>query len=169
MLGGGGGDGKDTLPADLRLAFDSVMVASGFGPHCLPGSCSCYIASLGADGVAALLGSVEVREEAVLPALAHGYFWSVSDSRIGAVRVVADGFELVVERLVSGCAPVQVNRLLVRVTTAGVLTVLDDDVWSREEDACIQAASARSRTRGPSARVNAGARRGPRPPARSAR
>jgi hypothetical protein len=146
VVGGAGREEKDTLPPDLLLAFDSVSVQAGFEPHCLPGDCFYYIASLGdggvdtwtnAAGVVAFLGTIESVEGAALVARANGYRWSGTDKGRGAVRATDDGFELIVERTVSYCTPVQVNRFQVLVTSAGTLSVLREDVVSRDEGACI--------------------------------
>lgn len=146
VLGGGGGAARDTLPPDLLARFDSVSVETGFDQHCLPAHCSYYVASVDASGIhswntaagmATFLGSVDTPEEAALLVLASGYSWSGIDLRVGAVRAVPDGFELVVTRLVSACAPVQVNRFLVWVTAAAAIAVLDEEVWERDNETCI--------------------------------
>ncbi len=74
------------------------------------------------DSVAAFIGAVDSRDEAMLRVAAAGYYWSTTNLATGGIREVADGFEIIATQ--SELCPASSTAYLLRVTTAGDLEVL---------------------------------------------
>ena len=83
----------------------------------------------------ALLGTIDTVEEALLIASTEGpggeggydYYWYEGDLELGAYREIDDGYELVVVGLTTTCSPmgpIELRRWLLRVSSAGEITVI---------------------------------------------
>lgn len=135
---------RESLPPEVQDELEAIALETGFGPDCLPGGCHEYIVSVSGTSVETwatiprlreFLGAVDTREDAALLVHAHGYYWS-GEKRGGAIRGTGDGYDVIALRLVQYCAPVQVDRYLLRVSGSGELAIRAREVWSRS-NACI--------------------------------
>lgn len=136
--------------AACEAEFRALSSDTGFGIGCLPGYCFHYLAVNRVDGDAVtnmvidqsselieLLGTIDTEIEAVLVAFAGGYSWSSSDPSAAGVRLVDDGYELLVTDLVSDCLPVQTDRFLLFVSISGEIEVRRQQPYSVLCGACI--------------------------------
>ncbi len=146
VIGSGGNLTKGELDPAVAAELDATRPESGFGVSCLPGYCYKYIVAARGTTVELFatlpelnefLGAIDYPEEAIMLVEGHGYYWDPTDGNAAGVRAVDGGHELLVLELVETCAPVQVDRSLVFVSTAGAVTERDSEVWSRDDDACI--------------------------------
>jgi hypothetical protein len=146
VIGFGGSLGKDELYPDVLAAFEAAHPESGFAVGCLPAGCYQYVVSAAGSAVATwatverlveFLAPIDSREDAILMANAHGYTWPGGDVETGGVRDLADGYDLLLLKLVRDCQPVQTDRFLLRVPRSGDVRVLGSEVWQKDEDACI--------------------------------
>ena len=130
--------------AACRTEFEELSSTAGFGWHSHPldlfyylavneGESNSVIASK--DDVLSFLGDIESTDEAVLAALAEGYYWD-TDKEAGAVKEVDGGFELIVVKSVSLCMPIQSNRILLRIDRDGTQSVLREEVLRKLDDHC---------------------------------
>jgi hypothetical protein len=144
ILGSGGWLGRENLPPEARATLEATRLPTGFAGGCLPSWCFKFIAAVNAAGevitiatveeLSAFLGPVGSLAEAVLLLDAHGYFWSDEDQ---GIRERADGWEAVVLELVSACAPVRYDRVIVSVSPEGTVTAGRREIWQSLEGACI--------------------------------
>lgn len=143
-IGSGGTRRKDEIASDVRITFDTTTAMAGFAPFCLPGDCFRYFATVlgltvttweDAQRASELLGTIDTSTEAALLALANGYHWGPTKEE-GAMRPVADGYELVVLKTVSYCHPVQTDRFLLRIPVSDPITILKSEIWHAERG-CI--------------------------------
>jgi len=141
----GGTVGRGGMDPALLVSFDELTADHGFGNLCLPGHCFYYFASVQgpvletwntAERVRAFFGQIDTREEAILLALAEGYYWG-DEKETAAVRESGSGWELVVISMVRFCDPVQTDRYLLRVLPDGTLDELKSEVWRRIDGVCI--------------------------------
>lgn len=133
------------LDPELVAALDTLHVEHGVGNRCLPVLCFFYIASVRestietwtsiADWIA-FFGPIDRPEEAALLAAAHDYYWT-GRKETGAIKAVADGYELVVLKTVAFCDPIQVDRFVLHVSSSGTITEKDSETWSKDEGECI--------------------------------
>ncbi len=130
--------------AACRTEFEELSSTTGFGWHSHPldlfyylavneGESNSTIASK--DDVLSFLGDIESTDEAVLAALAEGYYWD-TDKEAGAIKEVEGGFELIVVKSVSLCLPIQSNRILLRIDRDGTQSVLREEVLRKLDDHC---------------------------------
>ena len=101
--------------------------------HSLAGTAGDKVtAYLDAAAVQTLLGTINTPQEAVLTAYVAGYDLSCTDKSAGGVREAldGDGYELLVQKVTSSCAPFTVTSFHLKVSKAGVLTVLASEVKS---------------------------------------
>ena len=93
------------------------------------------------DELVAFFAPIDDPVEALLVALASGFDWWAgsggTDASQGGYRAVADGFELIVTDLVSGCLPVQTDRVLIHVADDGTITERRRQILSVLCGACI--------------------------------
>ncbi len=145
VVASGGIRAREEIDPETLRTFDRFLVTSGFAQGCLPGHCFSYLISIQGTqirtwtdptGLAAFLGPIDAPIEALLLARGHDYYWS-GELEAGAIRATGDGYELVVLKLVSACAPVQVNRYLLRVRASGEIRVLRNEVRDKNKEACI--------------------------------
>ena len=145
VLAAAGPVARSALSATARATLDTLGGRSGFGLLCPPGDCSRYLVSVRGDSVRLwtdvaqvrlFLGTITSEVEAILLTAAHGYTWTAM-KQIGGIRRIANGYELLVRRLVEICDPVQVNRYLVRVAADGGLTIEQEEVFEQEFGVCI--------------------------------
>ncbi|UCF21292.1 MAG: hypothetical protein JSU87_07905 [Gemmatimonadota bacterium] len=136
---------RQELDLEVVAALDTLHLQHGVGNRCLPGYCFLYIASVreseievwsSAAAWAVFFGVIDRPEEAVLLAAAHDYYWGGA-KETGAIKAVADGYELVVLKTVRFCDSVQVDRFVLHVSASGAVTVKDSEVWSKEGGVCI--------------------------------
>jgi hypothetical protein len=146
VIGSGGATIKDSIDASLIASFDSARAETGFGVFCLPGYCYKYIVAIRGNHFALwatenellnFLGEIDSREEAIMLIDANGYHWSTIDIQDGAIRDIDDGYELVVLKTVEFCAPIVTKRYLLRVSSTGVITVVEEEERYRNEGACV--------------------------------
>lgn len=144
IMGAGGTVSREALPAGIREELDALRLPSGFAGGCLPSWCFKFIAAVDPDGhvvtfastpaLIEFLGPRDSLAEAVLLLDASSYSWHSQDT---GIRPRGDGWEAVVLELVRDCAPVQTDRLLVRVGRTSDPVVLRREVWERLENACV--------------------------------
>jgi hypothetical protein len=104
-------EGED--PPVLPRAFVSITRGDEVAHHDTP------------EELAGLLGSIDHPNEAVLAARVSGHFVTCDEGlEQGAVRSVADGFEVVAQRYLSTC-PAQRERVLMHVGHDGAVQALD--------------------------------------------
>ncbi|HSG81541.1 MAG TPA: hypothetical protein VLC48_04785 [Gemmatimonadota bacterium] len=146
VIGAGGSLSRAELDTTIIAVLDTLTAAPGFGIECLPGLCYKYVVSVAGPNIEiwntpaeleAFLGTIGSWQEAAMLVNAYDYYWDTEDRAAGGIREVSDGYEALVLELVSTCVPVQVNRSLVRVTRAGVVTEISTEEWSKVENGCI--------------------------------
>lgn len=140
--------------AACEAEFRALSSDTGFGIGCLPGYCFHYLVVNRVDGdtvtntvtntvidqsseLLEFLGTIDTEVEAVLVAFAGGYSWSTSDPSAGGIRLVQEGYELLVTDLVSDCLPVQSDRFLLFVSISGEIEVRRQQPYSVLCGACI--------------------------------
>jgi len=145
VIGSSGSKRKDELDPNIVAVFDTTRPDLAVGLECPPGNCYYYFASITGETVQtwrgpaefrSFLGAIDGEEDAILLARADNYRWG-SGKETAAIRPVSDGYELVTLKTVSFCDPVQTNRYLLLISSSGILTERDSEVWAREEDVCI--------------------------------
>lgn len=82
------------------------------------------------DELLKFLEPIDTMEEASFLAKAHRYGWSENDydTRTTGIREVDGGFELVVDKTVSGCPNLEIRRFDLLITTAGEIQERDSQV-----------------------------------------
>jgi hypothetical protein len=144
VLGSAGTSGRAGLDPAVIAAIDAQMPTRGFAGRCLPGYCYKYIVAARAgqvqvidtvDDLIEFLGPTDALEEAVLLLDAKSYFWDLGDAT--GIRQVGNAWDAVVLELVNACAPVQLDRVRVRVDAAGRLNAGAREVWSKDANSCI--------------------------------
>ena len=139
-LARGGRRSKDELPPTQAAEIDAIGTGSGaggFGRGCLPGWCFKYVVAVRPDKIeamrhpaelAAFLGEIDTRDEAILLAEALGYRWGASKEE-AAIREVADGYDLLVlkftdstERCEHGGYRADLYRMLLHLSRSGTMT-----------------------------------------------
>ena len=146
VVGSGGPLSRAQLPPAATAELDVLAPQSGFAIGCLPGYCFSFIAAvrddevttfLDLDALRSFIGVVDTMEEAALLVHAMGYQWDMDHEATG-VRALSDGgWEFIVTMLVRDCAPIQYDRVLLRVDRPGTVSVRGREVWQRHEGACI--------------------------------
>lgn len=145
VIGAGGALSRDELDPEVRAALDAVAPPSGFAGGCLPAYCYSYLvaAEAGAiavfrnrDELAAFLAPITTREEAILLGTAGGNLWWDEGENTG-VRDVGGAWDLVLFELTRACAPVQTDRLRLRVHADGTVAEEAREVWKRSENMCV--------------------------------
>jgi hypothetical protein len=146
VIGAGGTLARTELDSATIAVLDTLTTEPGFGIECRPGLCYKYVVSVAGSTIEIyntpeelleFLGTIGSWQEAAMLINAYEYYWSTVDRAAGGIREIDDGYEALVLELVSACVPVQVNRSLVRVTRAGVVTEIDSEEWSRDDNSCI--------------------------------
>lgn len=126
--------------------FESLIADDGFVISCLPAGCYTFIRQQ-TDGVNQLittdeellefLGNIDSKGDALLLALANDYYWHTNDIENGAIKEACTGYELIVRKIVSSCAPLQIDRFHLRITPSGEIIILDQEVIEFDENLCI--------------------------------
>ena len=143
IIASGGSRTRPELGAATIAALDSIRPATGYAIGCLPGYCYKFIAAVDTqvrlyntrESLRTFLGTIDSREEAALIADAHNFWWD--DSNETGVREVSGGWEIIGLQLVKDCAPVQTDRVHMRIGRDGSLKELDREVHSKLENACV--------------------------------
>lgn len=91
----------------------------------------------GKEGLMDFLGDVNTPQEALLVALFDWYSVRCDDPNLGAVRLAADGYDVVVTRITEDCDPIVDTRYLLHVGTDGEVTELDSQAFSVTYGLCI--------------------------------
>lgn len=92
---------------------------------------------IGKEELMEFLGDVNTSQEALLVAFFDWYSVRCDDPKLGAVRLAADGYDVVVTRLTEICDPIIDTRYLLHVGTDGEVTELDSQAFSVEYGVCI--------------------------------
>jgi hypothetical protein len=140
----GGGElcAGTTDPSSCKQSFKVLRATGGFAWHAHPLDLVYYLAvNQGEDlyvvqtveAVAEFLGTIESREEAMLLATAHGFYWGnpTDNDTKGIIKKVDNGFEMVVMQLVSLCDPIQTDRVWIRITYEGNIEEIDREIVDR--------------------------------------
>lgn len=131
-----------TDPSSCRQSFEDLRATDGFAWHAHPLDRAYYIAVNRGESsyvvqtveeVVGFLGTIETREEAMLLARAHGFYWGDPNNNdtTGIIRTVNDGFEMVVMQTVSLCDPIQTDRVWIRITSEGRIEEIDREIADR--------------------------------------
>lgn len=88
------------------------------------------------EELSVFLGAIDSKGDALLVAASNGYFFGKHDIKASGIRKHQNGYQIICLKTVSNCAPLQINRVLVEVDQNARLTVLDEDVYLREDQAC---------------------------------
>jgi hypothetical protein len=144
VLGTGGSSERDDLSATAVAALDAARSVHGFATGCLPGHCFDYIVALDGDAafvfattdaLRSFLGDLESLAEAALMVHGLGFTWTTEPGP-GYRDRSGGGWDFVVLELVETCAPVQTDRVVLRVEPAEPVTEIERAVW-RTENVCI--------------------------------
>ncbi len=87
--------------------------------------------------ISTFLGDVNTAQEAVLVAWHAGYNVSCSDISAGAVRELADGWEVVGTQMTADCDPIETTTYLLHVSPGAEITVLHSEVTSSTPGVCV--------------------------------
>lgn len=128
--------------------YDSIKSdAEGFiKDDCLPSNCFYYIKYqknntndiiTNSTELKAFLGDIDTPSEAILLAASNNYRFNTTKKEIGGIKETPSGYEILMTKLVSDCLPVQTNRFLLQVDKNGTITVLDEEIYSRDDNGCI--------------------------------
>lgn len=146
IIGSGGPVPRASLPPSVVADLDAAEPLQGFAPSCLPAYCFDYVAAtdgLGVtvfstvEGLRQFLGTVDNATEATLLVHGLGFYWLPSHPGIGYRAAANGGWEFIVLELVRTCAPVQTDRVVLRVEPTAQTAEIGREVWQREEGVCI--------------------------------
>ncbi|MBW2460801.1 MAG: ferritin-like domain-containing protein [Deltaproteobacteria bacterium] len=126
--------GAADAPACAVAVAESSMVS---GQHLVTTDGDTVTRYQSASEVAAFLGDVNTAQEAVLVAWHAGYNVSCSDISAGAVRELADGWEVVGTRMTADCDPIETTTYLLHVSPGAEITVLHSEVTSSTPGVCV--------------------------------
>lgn len=144
VLGSGGTRTRTQLDTAMLRVVDATRPPTGFAQGCLPAHCYMYVVGVSdgvklystVDALREFLAPIQTLEEAMLMLRAHGFYWHPQDGATG-MRTAADTWEFAVLELVRDCAPVQTDRVLIRVRRDGTLDERGREVWEKSPNACI--------------------------------
>ncbi len=132
--------------ANCISEFNNLIAEDDIVISCLTAGCYTFIREQ-TDGINELvttdaelldfLGNIDSKGDALLLALANDYYWSTNDIENGAIKEACEGYELIVSKIVSSCAPLQIDRFHLSITPSGQIIVLDQEVIEYAEDLCI--------------------------------
>lgn len=126
--------------------FRNLKPEFGFAAGCLPASCFYYLKYQAddenhlvttKDELLQFLGTINTQEEALLWTRANAYYFRVNDIDGGAIKTAETGFELIVLKTVSYCTPIQTNIYHLKVQVNGEIKVLNEKVFSVDENSCV--------------------------------
>ncbi|MDT0677401.1 hypothetical protein [Autumnicola musiva] len=83
------------------------------------------------------LGKIDSKSDAILWAYGHEYYFQLNEISNGGIKKVEDGYELILLKTVMFCTPVQTNRFHLRISTDGKITILEEEVYEKDENACV--------------------------------
>lgn len=92
---------------------------------------------IGRDGAVELLGAIDTPADALLRAWSAGYDMVCGAVGRAAVREVEGGFEVIATQMTEDCDPIVTERLLLFVSSAGDIVVLEREEVSRMEGVCV--------------------------------
>lgn len=145
VLGSGGTRTRAQIDTATLRVLDSTRPPTGFAQGCLPAHCYMYVVGISngvklystVDALRQFLAPIQTREEAMLMLRARGFYWDPRNGGVTGMRAVGDEWEFAVLELVRDCAPVQTDRVLVRVRRDGAVDERDREVWEKSPNACI--------------------------------
>jgi len=113
---------------------ESVMIFANHLVTTTSGAVSRYQSR---DELLAFIGEVNTAQEAVLVVWHAGYSVGCEDISRGAVRELADGYEVVATRMTADCDPVETTGYVLHVSPAGEITELHSEVISSSPGVCV--------------------------------
>jgi len=138
--------GGAKLPSACLAAFDALDTTHGFAHGCEPLSCYAYLAGTRGDqafvvaSARDLVGFLEPFDsvsEAALLLYASGFLWWGDSVAAGGIRVVADGWEVLVEREGQPCDPTTWDRYLLHLSRSGTVTPLCRQLYRADCQVCF--------------------------------
>lgn len=126
--------------------FNNLIAEDGFYISCRPEACYTFIRHQTAgvnelvttdEELREFLGTIDSKGDALLYALSNDYYWSTNDIENGAIKEACTGYELIVNKIISYCAPLQINRFHLKISPSGEIDILEEEVVFFEEDVCI--------------------------------
>lgn len=137
---------NSTNPIECNNQFDALVNdVGGFDTGCLPAYCFHYIKYQTANEVGIIsntnalrtfLGNIDSKSDAILLAVSENYNFSTENIETGAIKETANGYQLLMTKMVKFCSPIQTNRFLLEITTDGTIIVLDEEEHS-SSNGCI--------------------------------
>ena len=130
------------LDGSVRAEFEEVGVPAGFTYDCMPATCRRHFISVEGtdiktwwrtDEARAFLGDVQSLVEALIIARSHGYSFNPGEKKLGAIREIEDGFELVGTKAINSCNPIRTDRFLLRVNRDGSIEVVSSEIIERRK------------------------------------
>jgi hypothetical protein len=85
-----------------------------------------------------ILGEVGWSGEAVAAALLGGYSVACGDLEKGGVKTAGDAFEVIATRMTHRCDPMDITRYRLRVSRAGGVAVIEEEIIESIEGACTE-------------------------------
>ena len=126
--------------------FENLIAEEGFLVSCLPAGCYTFIREQ-TDEINDLvttdeelldfLGPIDSKGDALLLAFANNYYWVNNSVETSAIKEGCSGYELKVDKIVSYCLPLQIDRFLLRITLSGEIIILDQETIDFNENLCI--------------------------------
>ncbi|MEM8607972.1 MAG: ferritin-like domain-containing protein [Myxococcota bacterium] len=92
---------------------------------------------VGEEALLEFLGPVDTPQEAMLVAFFDWFSVRCNDPSVGAVRLAADGYDVVATKITAECDPIIETRYLLHVGSDGQITELDSEAYSVEFGLCI--------------------------------
>lgn len=118
---------------------------NGFRIGCLPIFCFDYIKYqrdensyiiTNKEEVLDFLGQINSTSDAILLAIANGYSFNIANKKEGAIKKTEDGYELIMLKNISYCAPFQINWYHLKITANGLITILKEGEHTKD-NSCV--------------------------------
>jgi hypothetical protein len=88
------------------------------------------------DQIKEFLGTIDNKHEALFLAHLNGYYFQYDSPDNGIIEIEGK-FQLVALKLVSMCAPVEIDKFLLEIDSSGNIKILSQEVISKQQNACI--------------------------------
>ena len=82
------------------------------------------------------LGPVDCTGDALFVAHLNGYYFKYDDTEFG-IKEVTGGFLIDAFKLISACTPLQTDKFLIKIDRNGEISIQDQAVWFKDDNACI--------------------------------